>query len=197
MGARTHLPRYPLVAVTNYRRSRIAGGTFFFTVVTYQRRPLLTDYRSRVALRNAIRAVRARRPFEIDAIVLLPDHLHTVWTLPPGDDDYSTRWRQIKTLFTKQWLAVGGQEAAQSISRQVKGERGVWQRRLFEHTCRDERDFRRCVDYVHVNPLKHGLVDRVADWPWSSFHRYVRVGEYTKEWGSADVWYGDEWSSFE
>jgi putative transposase len=78
-----------------------------------------------------------------------------------------------------------------------KRERSVWQRRFFEHTVRDERDLRRCVDYVHVNPLKHGLVDRVPDWPWSSFHRYVRLGEYSSDWGSSNDWYGDEFANYE
>ncbi|MEM6331539.1 MAG: transposase [Planctomycetota bacterium] len=197
MGARTHLPGPRDAAVTNYRRAQIAGGTFFFTVVTHQRRAILVDELARVALRRAFCEVRVRRPFSVDAIVLLPDHLHTVWTLPPGDDDFSTRWRQIKTLFSKRWLAAGGVEAAQSVSRQIKGERGVWQRRAYEHACRGESDWKRCVDYLHANPLKHGLVDRVRDWPWSSFHRYVRAGEYDLDWGSADAWWGDEWERVE
>lgn len=184
-------------AVTNYRRAHIAGGTFFFTVVTHERRPILVDDPARVALRQAFREVRSRRPFSVDAIVLLPDHLHTVWTLPTGDDDFSTRWRQIKTLFTKRWLAAGGLEGSRSVSRQFKGERGVWQRRGYEHACRDESDLKRCVDYLHANPLKHGLVDCVRDWPWSSFHRYVRLGEYDADWGSADEWWGDEWERME
>jgi putative transposase len=109
--------------------------------------------------------------------VLLPDHLHAVWELPRGDADDSTRWRRIKSLFTRQWLAA---------------EQGVWQRRFFEHTCRDDDDLKRCADYTHVNPLKHGLVTRVRDWPWSSFHRCVHSGEYPSDWGSAAHWYGDE-----
>lgn len=183
--------------MTNYRRARIAGGTFFFTVVTHERRRFLTEPLARSILRSALREVRARRPFKIDAIVLLPDHLHTVWTLPPGDTDYSVRWRQVKSLFTKRWLAAGQQQGTQSVSRHLKGEQGVWQRRYFEHACRDEADLKRCVDYLHVNPLKHGLVDRVAVWPWSSFHRYVSLGEYSADWGSADEWFGDEWKRFE
>ena len=197
MGARTHLPGLRDAAVTSYRRARIAGGTFFFTVVTHERRSILVDEPARFALRRAFREVRARRPFSIDAIVLLPDHLHTVWTLPTGDDDFSTRWRQIKSLFTKRWLAAGGVEGPRSVSRQIKGERGVWQRRGYEHACRDESDLKRCVDYLHANPLKHGLVDRVRDWRWSSFHRYVRLGEYDADWGSTDEWWGDEWERIE
>ncbi len=183
--------------MTNYRRNYVKGGTYFFTVVTHQRRPLLTTPLGRTALREAIVSVRHRRPFTLDAIVLLPDHLHAVWTLPPDDTDFSIRWRQIKTLFTRRWLNEGGSETSQSLSREIKGEHGIWQRRFFEHTCVDENDMKRCIDYLHVNPLKHKLVERVVDWPWSSFHRYVRLGEYLPDWGSADQWYGDEWRKFE
>lgn len=145
----------------------------------------------------AFAEVHQRWPFQIDAIVLLPDHLHAVWTLPPGDVDFSTRWNQIKGRFSKTWLAAWGVEATPGTRRSSRRERGVWQRRFFEHCCRDEADYRRCVDYVHINPLKHGLVDRVRDWPWSSFHRYVKLGEYARDWGSANVWFGDEWKIFE
>jgi len=117
--------------------------------------------------------------------------------MPSGDADFSTRWRQIKTLFTRHWLQHGGMETSQSLSRQLKGEHGVWQRRFFEHTCRDEDDMKRCIDYLHVNPLKHGLVEQVCDWPWSSFHRHVQLGEYLLNWGSSDMWHGDEWHRFE
>ena len=183
--------------MTNYRRWRVAGGTYFFTVVTLGRRPILMDATARRSLREAFRIVRSRRPFCVDAIVLLPDHLHAIWTLPPGDCDYATRWQLIKRRFTKAYLSNGGTEADRSASRASKGERSVWQRRYFEHTCRDEGDLKRCADYVHVNPLKHGLVSRVVDWPWSSFHRYVRLGEYDSNWGNANVWYGDEWKRYE
>ena len=158
---------------------------------------MLCDLSARVCLRDAFRVVRAARPFRIDALVLLPDHLHAVWSLPSDDADYSTRWRLIKKRFTKKFLDAGGGEAATSASRRSKGERAVWQRRFFEHTVRDESDLKRCVDYVHVNPLKHGLVERVRDWPWSSFHRYVKFGDYPTDWGAANVWYGDEWKDYE
>ena len=183
--------------MTNYRRNYTPGGTYFFTVVTHQRRPLLTSPLGRTALRSAIQSVQRYRHFRLDAIVLLPDHLHTVWTLPTEDSDYSTRWRQIKTLFTRHWLKEGGNEAKQTSSREQRWEHGIWQRRFFEHTCTDESDMKRCVDYLHVNPLKHRLAERVSDWPWSSFHRYVRQGEYTQDWGSANEWHGDEWNKFE
>jgi putative transposase len=180
-----------------YRRNFVPGGTYFFTVVTQGRRSFLTEPLARAALRQALREVRARNPVAIDAIVLLPDHLHTIWTLPPGDDRYPLRWRQIKSRFTQLYLERGGVEAPVSVSRAVKGERGVLQRRYFEHTVRDEADRKRCIDYVHINPLKHGLVKRVVDWPWSSFHRYVALGEYTADWGSDPTFYGDEWLRYE
>jgi putative transposase len=183
--------------MADYRRWRVAGGTYFFTLVTEGRARFLCDEPARRCLREAIRVVRRKRPFRIDAIVLLPDHLHAVWSLPEGESDYSTRWQLIKRRFTREYLKTGGVEAVRSASRLAKGERSVWQRRFFEHTVRDEADMKRCVDYVHVNPLKHGLVARVREWPWSSFHRYVRLGEYSIDWGDASVWYGDEWKDYE
>lgn len=187
--------RYNLT-MRRYRRSR-EGSVFFFTLVTHERRTLLTTEHGRRCLREAIHEVRCEHPFEIVAIVLLPDHLHAIWELPQGDGDYSTRWRLIKASFTRRWRDSSGAEGAVSSSRQRKGERGVWQRRFYEHTCRDEDDLQRCMDYVHVNPLKHGLVDRVRDWPWSSFHRYVQEGLYPIDWGSSAEWYGDEFKNAE
>jgi len=182
--------------MSRYRRSHF-GQMFFFTVVTDRRRPILTTDLGRQLLHEAIAQVRQEMAFETLAIVLLPDHPHTVWELPRGDVDYSTRWRLIKTAFTKTWRQQGGVTTPRSASRRKRGEQGVWQRRFFEHTCRDQRDLKRCVDYIHVNPLKHGLVERVRDWPWSSFHRYVAAGEYPIDWGSANAWYGDEFHHFE
>lgn len=183
--------------MSNYRRNYIPGGTYFFTVVTHHRKRILCDDKAREALRQGIKSVQKSRPFSVDAIVLMPDHLHTIWTLPAGEHDYSMRWNQIKGSFTKLWLAQEGAEASRNASRILKRERGIWQRRLFEHTCRDEDDLKRCLDYLHVNPLKHRLVSKVADWPWSSFHRHVQLGEYSSDWGSASEWYGDEWRDFE
>ena len=181
---------YPAV-MRRYLRSH-SGQVYFFTLVTHERRQILTTERGRKSLREAIQCVRRDHPFEITAIVLLPDHLHAVLELPRGDRNYSTRWRLIKSQFTQRWRESGGTEGDLSKSRQQKGERGIWQRRFYEHTCRDEDDLKRCVDYVHVNPLKHGLVRKVHEWPWSSFHRYVTLGEYPQHWGSANDWYGDE-----
>ena len=182
--------------MSKYRRSHM-GRVFFFTVVTENRDPILTTDLGRQALREAILKVRQDFPFQIVAFVLLPDHLHTVWELPTNDLNYSARWQRIKTAFTKTWRKSGGRMPTRSVSRQVKGEHAIWQRRFYEHTCRDEADLKRCVDYIHINPVKHGLVNCVQDWEWSSFHRYVEAGEYSIDWGNADDWFGDEFQQFE
>ena len=179
-----------------YLRSR-SGHVYFFTLVTHERRRILTTEIGRAALREAIQCVRQNHPFKITAIVLLPVHLHAELELLHGDHDYSTRWRLIKSRFSRLWCEASGIEGAVSQSRQSKGERGIWQRRFYEHTCRDEDDLKRCIDYVHVNPLNHALVGKVCEWPWSSFHRYVQRVEYSLDWGSADEWYGDEFADAE
>ena len=129
-------------------------------------------------LRTALGQTRRDHPFTIDAMVVLPDHLHAVWTLPEGDANFATRWRLIKSAFSRS-LPTGERI---SDSRVAKGERGIWQRRYWEHTIRDETDFSRHIDYVHINPVKHGLVPRVSDWPYSSFHRMVKLGIYPEDW---------------
>jgi putative transposase len=119
----------------------------------------------------------------INAIVLLPDHLHTIWTLPPGDVDYSGRWNWIKHEFTRLWLEGIGTESKISESRRREGRRGVWQPRFWEHTIESDEDFERHFDYLHYNPVKHGLAASPGDWKWSSFHRWVRLGVYPRDWG--------------
>ena len=162
--------------MVRYRRNYIAGGTYFFTLALEDRASTaLVDHVG--ALRASFRDVRHEHPFAIDAIVILPDHLHAVWTLPESDVDFSNRWRRIKADFTRRLSAAGV-----SLSRHRNGEYALWQRRFWEHTIRNERDFERHVDYVHFNPLKHGLVARVCDWPYSSFHRYVRNGILPLDW---------------
>jgi putative transposase len=162
-----------------YRRNFIAGGTYFFTTTLADRK---CDWLVKHVdlLRAAFRDARRERPFAIEAVVVLPDHLHCIWTLPPGDADYSHRWRLIKSHFSRA-LSV----RAAPVRKNAKGEYNVWQRRFWEHTVRDERDFQAHVDYIHYNPVKHVLVARVGDWPYSSFHRFVRMG-----WLDAD-WAGD------
>jgi len=163
--------------MTNYRRNFLSGGSFFFTVNLAERRlRLLTTHID--LLRRAFRDVRRRHPFDIQAIVVLPEHLHAVWTLPEDDCDFALRWRLIKTIFSP-GLPV---DERVSASRAGKGERGLWQRRYWEHTLRDEGDLARHVDYIHFNPVKHGHVNRVKDWPYSSFHRMVRLGIYPLDW---------------
>lgn len=164
--------------MSNYRRVFIPGGTWFFTVNLLQRRNNDLLVREIYWLREAVKRVRERYPFRIDAWVVLPEHLHCVWTLPPGDADFSTRWRLIKSGFSR---ALPGTEY-RSNRRQAAGERGIWQRRYWEHFIRDDTDYQRHVDYVHVNPLKHGHVRRVADWPYSTFHQYVARGIYPVDW---------------
>jgi len=169
----------------NYRRYFVPGGTYFFTLVTHERRPILTTELGRSCLRSALEHVQQRYPFELFAIVLLPDHLHCVVMLPSDDARYSLRWQRIKETFTESYLANGGTEGHVSLSRQKQGERGIWQRRFWEHTIRDEDDLSRCVDYIHWNPAKHGLVSAVRDYEWSSFMRFVSTGDYQIDWGSA------------
>jgi putative transposase len=164
--------------MTNYRRNMAGGGTYFFTVNLEDRRlRLLTDHIGQ--LRAAFRCAQARHPFAIDAIVVLPEHLHAIWTLPDGDVDYPMRWRLIKSTFSR---ALPSEESV-SPSRAGRGERGIWQRRYWEHTVRDDDDFARHVDYIHYNPVKHGHVSQVRDWPHSSFRRMVRLGVYPGDWG--------------
>jgi REP-associated tyrosine transposase len=165
--------------MVRYRRNFVPGGTYFFTVTLADRRSrALVDHVA--ALRNAFRTARRERPFAIDAVVILPEHLHIVITLPPGDADFSGRWRRIKGLFTRSAAAAGA-----TFARNRKGEHALWQRRFWEHTIRDDGDFTRHVDYIHINPVKHGLVARVKDWPYSSFHRYVRQGLLPQDWAGA------------
>jgi putative transposase len=167
----------------NYRRNYVPGGTYFFTLVTQDRRPILTTPLARRCLRDALELERSKAPFTLDAIVLLPDHLHAIWTLPEGDADYSIRWKRIKEQFTRLFLAGGGTEGKLTANRSNHDERAVWQPRFWEHTVKDEVDFENCFDYLHNNPVKHGLVDRVVAYPWSTFHRYVKAGHYAADWG--------------
>ena len=166
----------------DYRRSYVEGGTFFFTVVTLNRLPILTNPKARNLLRSAWMTVQGRFPFTTDAICLLPDHIHCIWTLPEGDSRYSIRWKEIKRLFTKGYLAQVGPVKTHTESRLKRGEAAIWQRRFWEHTIRDQNDLSRHMDYIHYNPVKHELVQNVSNWPWSSFHRYVQIGYYDKEW---------------
>ncbi|MBI5660465.1 MAG: transposase [Nitrosomonadales bacterium] len=167
--------------MVNYRRNFVPGGTYFFTVT-------LRDRSSRLLaepiglLRAAFRAVKHKQPFRVDAIVVLPDHLHTILTLPEGDADYPGRWRAIKSAFTHAVVKSGV-----AVARNAKGEYALWQRRYWEHTISGDGDYRHHADYIHYNPVKHGWAKQAADWPYSSFHRYVRQGMLPHDWaGSGD-----------
>jgi putative transposase len=167
-----------------YRRAQAAGGTFFFTLVTHDRRRFLCQPQNVTLLRAAFRYVMARHSFKVEAFALLPDHLHCIWTLPTGDSDFSGRWRLVKGYFTRGCDPT--YRGCVSASRERKGEQAAWQRRFWEHQIRDEGDLIRHMEYVHYNPVKHGLVSAPREWPHSSFHRYVRAGVYAEEWGAGE-----------
>ena len=161
----------------NYRRAFFPGGCWFFTVnLLERRRTLLVD--SIDVLRDSVAKTRRQYPFEIDAFVVLPNHIHAIWTLPPGDADFSIRWRLIKTSFAK---ALPIQERLSTV-RRARNERGIWQRRFWEHMIRNDADYARHIEYCYINPVKHGLVARVRDWPHSSFHRDVERGIFPLDW---------------
>jgi len=168
--------------MTDYRRLRVAGATYFFTVALADRRgDLLT--RHVTSLRGSVRAVKARMPFHIDAWVVLPEHMHCLWTLPQDDTDYPARWRAIKGGFSKQVPIF----EPRSASRASRNERGIWQRRYWEHMIRDEADYASHADYIHFNPVRHGLVETPSKWQFSSFHRWVSCGWYPPAWGGRDI----------
>ncbi len=162
--------------MSEYRRAFQSGGCYFFTVVTHERRPWLTETGALDRIRNAFRHVMRDRPFRMDAIVILPDHLHCIWQLPEGDEGFPERWRQIK-----RYVSIG------MVSQQnVRGEKALWQRRYWEHLIRDEDDWRRHMDYIHYNPVKHGYARSPADWPHGSFRQSVARGWYEASWGESE-----------
>ena len=166
----------------NYRRYRVSGGCYFFTVNLLEREnTLLVD---RIGLlRESVRVCKRKRPFHIDAWVVLPEHMHCIWTLPEGDDDFANRWKMIKTHFSKE-VPVNERR---SKTRLLRGERGIWQRRYWEHLIRDDRDYKNHMDYLHFNPVKHGWVKNVTEWPYSSFHRYLKRGVYSVDWAGGEL----------
>lgn len=161
----------------NYRRLRIPGGCYFFTVTTQDRQPLLLEHYER--LLRSISLTQLRRPFEMDGFVVLPDHLHMIWTLPPDDADFSTRWMQIKRQFS-----IGLEGGIVNTSKQRKRERGIWQRRFWEHHIRDAHDWRRHMDFIHYDPVKHSHCAAPRDWPFSSFRILADKGWYDETWGT-------------
>jgi putative transposase len=167
--------------MVQYRRNRVPGGTYFFTVTLRDRHAgMLVEHID--GLRMAFRTTRREQPFVIEAMVVLPDHIHAVWTLPPRDDDYAGRWKSIKSRFTHALVKAGV-----GLMRNAKGEYNLWQRRYWEHTIQDDTDLSRHVDYIHYNPVKHGWVKRVHEWPYSTFHRFVKRGLCPLDWAGGDV----------
>jgi REP-associated tyrosine transposase len=164
--------------MSRYRRAHVKGGTFFFTVTLADRSADLL-VRHIDLLRRAYRSTQRRQPFETIAICVLPNHLHAIWSLPEDDADFPARWSAIKNAFSRSIPAA----ASRSRSKIVRREKGIWQRRYWEHAIRDDRDLARHVDYIHFNPVRHGLVTRVRDWPYSSFASYVRLGVLPLDWG--------------
>ncbi len=172
-----------------YIRSKSKGATYFFTVNTHQRQPILTQPINVEAIRLAIQKTKQCLPFKIDAWVVMPDHMHAIWTLPDNDHDYSKRWGIFKMSVSKTCKSHGFfQDKTQSQLK--RNESGLWQRRFWEHEIRDENDYKTHMDYLHWNPVKHGLTSNVCDWPYSSFHKLVDKGVYEKSWGCNDKAFG-------
>jgi putative transposase len=166
-----------------YRRYFVPGGTYFFTLVTLHRAPIFRSADARKILGRVMRAQCQQTPFQTVAVVLMPEHLHAIWTLPPNDDAYSARWQAVKAKFTSEWLKSAESEEDVSPGYRDQRRRGIWQPRFMEHTIRDEENLNNHFDYVHYNPVKHGYAHSPRDWLWSSFHRYVRSGDYPPNWG--------------
>ncbi len=170
----------------DYHRSKDAGGVFFFTVVTFNRLPILTTSESMEIFHSVWNDVQKKHPFKTLAICVMPDHLHTIWKMPENDDDYSMRWKEIKRLFSVCYLEKIGPGGIRNDSRIKRKEAAIWQRRFWEHAIRDDIDLNNHFDYIHYNPVKHGLVSDPAEWPWSSFQRFVKSGYYPQDWCVGD-----------
>ncbi len=167
--------------MSDYLRTHLNGSTYFFTVVTYMRYPIFKEATSINLLKKCFQNVMKIHLFNLDAIVILPDHLHTIWTLPEDESDYSTRWKQIKGSFSRSYGGSNSRKITESM--QKKGEKGIWQRRFWEHLIRNQEDFNRHCDYIHYNPVKHGLVNSPSEWEFSSLKKFVEKGIYNKDWG--------------
>jgi putative transposase len=185
--------------MSDYRRAYVLGGTYFFTVVTYRRQHLFQHEMARLALNRAIAKTQQNYPFTIEAWVLLPEHLHCIWTLPDGDHDFSIRWNLIKSLFSKSVKSSFHRADWMSDSKQKHRETTIWQRRFWEHQIRDEEDYNNHFDYIHYNPVKHGWVKELKNWPYSTFHNYVKNEFYPAHWGCetplfVEIELGESWN---
>jgi putative transposase len=189
-----------------YRRIRQSGATYFFTVITGDPRPLFAQPQAVAIFKKATRTVQLRHPLVIEAEVIMPDHIHTIWTLPENDSDFSKRWMLIKSSFSREYRrdTVSGFASGltpaynnNAMSRPSRGQRSIWQNRFWEHLIRDERDFSTHVEYIHFNPVKHGLAKSAIDWPHSTFKQFVDRGEYDASWGASDMPPLPEWAGKE
>ena len=166
----------------DYRRYFNPGAAIFFTVITHDRRLILCTEKGRDFLRQAIQNVKKDRPFESIAFALMPEHFHCLWKLPDEDGNFSVRMACIKKMFTRLWLENGEDQCDISKARKKHREKGVWQKRFWEHTIRNEDDFINHVNYIHYNPVKHNLAKCPHAWPYSTFHQWMKDGYYKKEW---------------
>jgi putative transposase len=183
-------PTVTMITIMEYRRAKVPGGTYFFTLVTYNRKKLFNNPQNVELLRKSFRYVMEKHPFILEDAVILPDHLHCIWQLPEGDHNFSTRWRLIKSYFSRK--CEKPDEAKNTKSRIKKQEKAIWQRRFWEHHIKDQEDYNNHLDYIHYNPVKHNLVKTPQDWEYSSFKRYVTQGIYDLHWGSdQEILFGD------
>jgi len=162
--------------MSEYHRLFVKGGTYFFTIVTYNRQPLLCEKPALIRLKAAFRYVMSKHPYRMDGLVIMPDHLHCIWRLPDGDGNFSIRWNMFKRYFS-----IGMNSPTNQ-----RREKTIWQRRFWEHLIRDEDNLHRCLDYIHYNPVKHGYVTNPYDWDSSTFKQYVKKGFYDINWGCND-----------
>jgi putative transposase len=166
-----------------YRRINQPGGLYFFTVVSFNRLPLFSSQQCRDILHFAWHKVQSCHPFETITLCLLPEHIHAIWKLPDGDADYPMRWKEIKRIFTREYIRQICPGGIRNESHKIQGEAAIWQRRYWAYVLFDQNDLNNHFDYIHINPLKHGLVNQVSDWPWSTFHGYMKKGIYPVGWG--------------
>ena len=192
---RTTLYKAMVKIMPRYIRSSAQGGIYFFTLVAYERRKILCNDDFLHAFRQSIKHIQQQYPFEILAWVQMPDHLHCIWQLPIDDSNFSMRWSQIKRLTTKACPQYHLSLNNLSASKMKRNEKGIWQRRFYEHKIRNEQDLITHMDYLHYNPVKHGVVDNVMDWQYSSFHRLVREGSYPADWGSDGIEFSDSFAT--